>query len=256
MFMELKKGFMFGIGVLLALSLILVYVGNAFATDTSIPATTVVLTNNDSKTITVTGNGYAYASPDIATITIGVTTNAATSTSALSQNSNQMNAVVAAIKAAGIPAKDIQTSWVSVSPVYNYNLATPKITGYSASNTVTVTVRDTSKLGPVIDAANNAGANQINGVSFSLSDNSSSAVYQQALTGAIADGASKAKAIAIAAGIANPQLKSVTESGTSYVYTPTPAFASGVVAGNAASTPVSTGQQRVQAAVTMVYTFA
>ncbi len=254
MFMEFKRGFIFGIGVLLALSLVLVYIGNAFATDSSTP-TTVVIADKD-KTITVTGTGYVYADPDIAKITIGVTTNADTSTSAMSQNAAQMSAVASAVKSAGILAKDIQTSWVSVNPVYNYNSAKPKITGYTASNSITVTVRDTSKLGPVIDAAYNAGANQINGVSFTLSDEDSSAVYQQALTKAIADGSDKAKAIANAAGISNPQLKTISESSTSTV-TPYPMYAAPMAAADSsASTPISTGQQRVQATVTMVYTFA
>ena len=81
-------------------------------------------------------------------------------------------------------------------------------------------------------------------------------VYQQALTKAIADGSSKAKAIASAAGISNPQLKTISESSTSTV-TPYPVY-SGMVASadTSASTPISTGQQRVQATVTMVYTFA
>lgn len=253
MFMEFKRGFIFGIGALFALSLVLVYIGNAFATDSSTP-TTIVIADKD-KTITVTGTGYVYADPDIAKITIGVTTNADTSTGAMSQNAAQMSAVTSAIKSAGILAKDIQTSWVSVNPVYNYNSAKPKITGYTASNTVTVTVRDTSKLGPVIDAANNAGANQINGVTFTLSDENSSDVYQQALKKAIEEGADKAKAIASAAGVSNPQLKTISESSTSTV---TPLYYNEVAtaADTSASTPISTGQQRVQATVTMVYTFA
>jgi uncharacterized protein len=253
MFMEFKRGFIFGIGVLLALSLVLVYIGNALAADSSTP-TTVVIADKD-KTITVTGNGFVYADPDIAKITIGVTTDADTSTNAMSQNAAQMTAVISAVKSAGIPANDIQTSRVSVNPVYNYNSAKPKITGYTAANSITVTVRDTSKLGPVIDAAYNAGANQINGVSFTLSDENSADVYQQALTKAIADGADKAKAMASAAGIANPQLKTITESSSSIV-TPVPMYASTMAAADSrTSTPISTGEQRVQATVTMVYTF-
>ncbi len=169
--MEFKRGFIFGIGVLLALSLVLVYIGNAFATDSSTP-TTILVADKD-KTITVTGTGYVYADPDIAKITIGVTTDSDTSTSAMSQNAAQMSAVTSAVKSAGILAKDMQTSGVSINPVYNYNSVKPKITGYTATNSITVTVRDTSKLGPVIDAAYNAGANQINSVSFTLSDDNS-----------------------------------------------------------------------------------
>jgi hypothetical protein len=254
MFMEFKRGFIFGIGVLLALSLVIVYIGNAFATDSSTP-TTIVIADKD-KTITVTGTGYVYADPDIAKITIGVTTDSDTSTGAMSQNAAQMSAVTSAVKSAGILAKDIQTSWVSVNPVYNYNSIKPKITGYTATNSITVTVRDTSKLGPVIDAAYKAGANQINGVSFTLSDENSADVYKQALTKAIANGADKAKTMAGAAGISNPQLKTISESSTSVV-TPYPVYDGRMAAADSTvSTPISTGQQRVQATVTMVYTFA
>jgi uncharacterized protein YggE len=251
MFMELKRGFLFGIGAMMAISLVLVYAGNALASDSTV--TPVVIVDKD-KTITVTGTGYVYAEPDIAKITIGVTTESDTSTGAMSKNADQMSAVMSAVKSAGIPAKDIQTTRVAVDPVYNYNSPKPKITGYRATNTITVTVRDTSKVGPVIDAAYKAGANDINGVNFMLSEDRSANVYKQALDKAIAEGSGKAKAIAGAAGISNPQLKSISES-ASYS-PPVPMYEARAADSAGAATPISTGEQRVQATVTMVYTFA
>ncbi len=138
-----------------------------------------------------------------------------------------MDTVVNAIKSSGIPANDIRTSGVTLEPVYNYNSepqgATdkPKIVGYRATNTVTVKVKDLSKIGSTIDAANNAGANRVNGVSFELSDELAADMYKQALTKAVSDGSDKAKTISSAAGVSNLTLKSISESGTYY---PQPAF--------------------------------
>lgn len=252
--MEFKRGLLFGMGVLVALSLVLAYMGNAHASDSSVTPSTILVTDKD-RTITVTGNGYVYSEPDIAKITIGVTTEAETSTDAMSKNADQMSKVVSAIKKAGIPDKDIQTSRVNVDPVYNYNSNKPKITGYRATNKVTVTIRDTSKVGPVIDAAYNAGANEINGVNFMLSEDKAAGVYQEALKKAIADGSDKAKTIASASGVGTVRLKSISESGSYNPPPPVPLYAARGVAETAAPTPISTGEERVQATVTMVYTF-
>ncbi len=97
----------------------------------------------------------------------------------------------------------------------------PKIVGYRATNTMTVKVKDLSKIGSTIDAANNAGANRVNGVSFELSDELAADMYKQALTKAVSDGSDKAKTISSAAGVSNLTLKSISESGTYY---PQPAF--------------------------------
>ncbi len=165
--------------------------------------------------------------PDIAKFSTGVVTEADTSSDAMAKNGPLMDTVVNAIKSSGIPANDIRTSGVTLEPVYNYNSepqgATdkPKIVGYRATNTVTVKVKDLSKIGSTIDAANNAGANRVNGVSFELSDELAADMYKQALTKAVSDGSDKAKTISSAAGVSNLTLKSISESGTYY---PQPAF--------------------------------
>ena len=85
------------------------------------------------------------------------------------QNAQQMDKVLAAIKAAGIAERDVQTSGVSLNPQYRYaDNEAPKITGYQASNTVSLKVRDIAKLGKVLDALAAQGANQINGPSFEI----------------------------------------------------------------------------------------
>ena len=107
--------------------------------------------------------------PDIATISAGVVTQAVDGNTAMRQNSEQMAKVVAAIKAAGIADKDVQTSGISLNPQYRYaENEAPKITGYQANNTVSVKVRDIAKLGKVLDALAGVGANQINGPSFEI----------------------------------------------------------------------------------------
>ncbi len=254
--MELKRGLLFGLGVFLALIVILTYMGSATASDTPLSA-------DKERTITVTGTGSVNVVPDIAKFSTGVVTEADTSSDAMAKNAPLMDAVVKAIKDAGIPDNDIKTSGITLEPVYNYNSqpqgATdkPKIVGYRATNTVTVKVRDMSKVGTTIDAANNAGANRVNGVSFELSDELATDMYKQALTKAVSDGSDKAKTISTAAGAGSLTLKSITESGTYY---PQPMFMEFAGAADSAkapmaTTPVSPGEQKVQATVSMVYTF-
>jgi uncharacterized protein len=255
--MELKRGFLFGIGAFIALTVILAIMGNAAANDTPLS------TNKSERTISVTGTGSVYAVPDIAKFSAGVVTEADTSADAMQKNAVLMDAVVKAIRQSGIPEKDIRTGRITLEPVYNYYTqpqgATdkPKIVGYKATNTVTVTVRDLSKVGATIDAANNAGANQVNGVTFELSDDLAADVYKQALTKAVGDGADKAKTIAKAADTGALTLKSVSESGTYYPQPYYMDFApmAEAKASGAATTPVSPGEQKVQATVSMVYTF-
>jgi uncharacterized protein YggE len=262
--MHLKDGFLFSCGMLLALCIILIVAGNSFAAGGA--TTTGVNLSEYSGTICVSGNGYVYADPDIAKITIGVITEASTSTQAMADNANKMDGVVRAIRSLGIAEKDIQTSRVSVEPEYAsentstyssyYYPAKQNIIGYKATNTVTVTVRDISRVGQAIDAANNAGSNTIQGVTFLLSDERQAQAYNEALQKAIKDGSTKANTMATAAGVSGYKLKSLSESGGYY-----PMYSDNVLAGEAlerataVTTPVSAGQAKVQATVSMNYVF-
>lgn len=264
--MKFKDGFLSGCGVLLALLCVLFITGNTFAAGSTSGGINL---SEYSGTICVTGCGYVYAEPDIAKITIGVINEASTSTQAMADNANRMDIVVKEIKRLGIPDKDIQTSRVSVEPQYAseyppvtssyYYPYTSKqnITGYKATNTVTVTVRDLSKAGPAIDAAYNAGSNTIQGVTFLLSEERQSTAYTEALEKAVADGSGKAKTMTAAAGVSNYKLKTLSESGGYY-----PIYSDNYLAGAemdraaaVASTPISTGQAKVQATVSMNYVF-
>ncbi|MBS0284744.1 MAG: SIMPL domain-containing protein, partial [Proteobacteria bacterium] len=120
-------------------------------------------------TLDVTATGKVTRTPDIATIRAGVVTQSATAGAALSENATRMARVIQALKAAGIAERDIATSNVGLSPQYRYQQnEAPVITGYQASNTVSVKFRDIGRSGAALDALVKAGANQIDGPSMSI----------------------------------------------------------------------------------------
>lgn len=122
-------------------------------------------------TLNLAAYGEVRVAPDMATISLGVTTEGQTAAQAMSANNTRMTQVVAALRRAGVAEKDIQTSGLNLNPQYAYEQnQPPKLTGYQASNMVTVTVNDLARLGSTVDAVVGAGANQLNGVSFGLKD--------------------------------------------------------------------------------------
>jgi uncharacterized protein YggE len=169
-------------------------------------------------TISIEGHGEVMATPDTAFITSGVTSQGATAREALDANTLAMNELIATLKAAGIEAKDIQTSGFSVNPNYVYSDARdangytlpPKINGYQVYNTATVRVRDLASLGSVLDKAVTVGANTINGVSFSVADPSD--LYDQARKAAFADARRKAELYADIVGLELESIRSINES--------------------------------------------
>jgi uncharacterized protein YggE len=264
--MGFKQGFLFMCGALAVLAVLFLIIGNTAAQNTAPAVNMSIYTGS----LSVSGTGYVWAEPDMAKVTIGVTTEATTSTQAMGDNANAMDKVVNAIKAQGIPAIDIRTSTVSLQPKYEYQYPTSssspdkavpptslstRIVGYTATNTVTVTVRDMSKVGAVIDAGYNGGANQIHGVTFTLSDEKAASVYKQALQKAVTEAGDKAKVIASASGVGEIKLKSISESGQYYPVAYDAMERSAMAAGAVAPTPVSPGQQQVSATVSMTYVY-
>jgi uncharacterized protein YggE len=169
-------------------------------------------------TITIEGRGEVLAAPDMAQINSGVTTQGATAREALDANTAAMGDLIAELKAAGIEARDIQTSGFSVNPNYVYTDARdangyqlpPKINGYQVFNTVNVRVRELASLGAVLDKAVTVGANTINGVSFSVADPSK--LYDEARKVAFADAKAKAGLYADVAGEELGSIRNITES--------------------------------------------
>jgi hypothetical protein len=162
--------------------------------------------------VTVSAYGEARRPPDTATLSTGVVSLAPDANAAIRRNAEQMSRVVAAIQAAGIADKDVQTSGVSLSPDYQH-LANrpPRIKGYYASNTVNLTVRDIGRLGQILDALVATGANQINGPTFDVEDKE--AVLDEARTQALVKARARAEGYAKRLGLRVRRVISVDETG-------------------------------------------
>jgi uncharacterized protein len=164
------------------------------------------------RTISVTGTGTIETSPDMATLMIGVTNQAETAAAALTANSAATEAVIARLTASGIEPRDMQTSNLYISPNFTgYDSSTPTISGYIASNSLTVRVRKLDTTGAVLDAAVADGANTLNGLTFGLSN--PEPVYNEARKEAVADARAKAELLAEAAGVKLGAIQSITDGG-------------------------------------------
>ena len=197
--------------------------------------------------IVVIGQGSVLTVPDKAQLSLGVSSDAKSASAALRANAGDMAKVIAAIKAQGIPAADIQTQLVSLSPRFTPN--GDGIVGYTATNSVSATVRNLAKIGAIIDAAVGAGANQVSGPNLVRS--SATALYRVALRAAIADARGKARTIAAASGLHIRRITDVSESSAAPSPMPLTAKASAD-----ASTPVETGSTLVEATVTVTFAVA
>jgi uncharacterized protein len=162
-------------------------------------------------TVTASGTGETVAAPDLAEMYFGVTVRADSATKALNDASATAERIASAVKGEGIADEDIQTANVSVYPLQFRQGDEVVITGYQASVQVRVKIRDIEKIGSVITAANTAGANEISGPSFMLSDDS--VVRNEAITLAIADARNRAEVMADAVGKDLGTVISVSESG-------------------------------------------
>lgn len=207
-------------------------------------------------TLSVSAFGEVKAAPDMATISLGVQTHAPTAAQAMADNASRMNQVVAALKKGGIEAKDIQTSGLNLNAEYAYEQnKPPRLTGYQASNQVTVTVNDLARLGPALDAVVAAGANQVNGVSFGLKN--PGAAEDQARLKAVQALQAKAQLYAGATGHRVLRLVNLSEGGGYSPPVPVPMFRRGAVLAQAAeATPVEPGQIGVRVDVSATYELA
>ena len=169
----------------------------------------------DGTLLSVSATAESRRVPDVATISTGVVTQAADANAAMRANAAQMDKVMAAIRAAGIAERDVQTSGINLNPQYRYieNQA-PSITGYQASNTVNVKVRDLSKLGKVLDAFVASGANQVNGPSFEV--DKPEQAYDEARLAALQKAQARAKTYADALGLNVRRIVSISEGGASF----------------------------------------
>lgn len=203
----------------------------AHATDGATPA---------ADSVTVGGSGSVSATPTRAVLSLGVDSRGDTAKAALAANAREMRKVIDAVKAAG--GRDVGTQSVSLSQVLGQST---DITGYAASNVVGATV-DVDRAGAVIDAAVDAGANQVFGPSLAVADQAK--LYRQALRAAVADARARAEVLAAAAGRSLGKVTQISEGGGSV---PVPMMAK--AAGAADSTPVEAGSQDTTASVTVTF---
>ena len=205
--------------------------------------------------VTVSAHAEARRPPDIATLSTGVVSLAPDANGAIRRNSEQMTRVVAAIQAAGIAAKDVQTSGVSLNPDYQYVAnRPPRIKGYYASNTVNVTVRDIGRLGEILDALVATGANQINGPTFDIEDKD--AVLDEARELALKKARARADGYAKRLGLRVLRVVSIDETGGRGV--PRPMAARGVAVEQAAAdatanAPIAPGENVLGLGLDVVY---
>jgi len=194
--------------------------------------------------ISVTGEATVSAPPDMAQIDGGVTSEAKTAREASDANNTAMGKVLLALKGAGIEEKDVQTSRLSLQPQIGSKSTGPSvIVGYRASNRVTIRLREVTKVAGVIDTLVGAGANDIGGINFTVSN--ASKLLDEAREQALADARRKAEIYAKAAGVALGAPLSISEESSPG---PTP-FRARVAAGMAVSAPVAQGEETLSVTV-------
>ncbi|WP_417482755.1 SIMPL domain-containing protein [Maricaulis sp.] len=196
-------------------------------------------------TLSLSASADVQVDPDFATVQSGVVTRAATAQQAVQDNGRAMNAVFEALRRAGVTGNDVQTSQLSVSPIYadrtEANQNQYEIIAYETRNTVSAKVRDTSRVGNVIDAMVSAGANNIQSVSFGAED--TSAAMDEARRDAIASLLARAELFADAAGF---ELCGITRMSEDFARPAAPMMMARM---DSASTPVAAGQLSLTATV-------
>ena len=232
--------------ITLALAVVLVLMAAAlYAGSQSTPG------KDTDNTIQMSGYAEKKVAPDTATLNIGVTVQYPTSKEAVAENAIIMSAVIEELKALGLKDEDIRTSYVSVYPVYNYD-GKPTIEAYSASNNVEVTTTELDELSDIIDSSASAGANQIGGISFTVSDEMQKELREQLIDEAVADATSKARMLAESLGvdIIGVQTSSLSDGGGQRFYYEVAAEAA---FGEAVPTPIQPGESTVSMTVQVTY---
>lgn len=198
----------------------------------------------------IVATGEVTRVPDIANISAGVMTMAPTASAAIQQNAQRMNAVRAALRSAGIADRDIQTSTISLNPEYRYREnESPVLTGYRASNQVTVRFRDIERTGPILDALVAQGANQINGPMLSI--DKPEAALDEARMQALQVAQRRAEIYARQMGKRVGRILSVSESGGGFP-PPVPMMARAEMQ-DAASTAIDPGEQTLSVSLSVSF---
>lgn len=200
------------------------------------------------RTITVTGEATVAVAPDNANIRLGVTSQGKNAREASEANARQMTNVLAAIKEAGVADRDVQTSRLSLQPQYEQGKAGPaRLLGFQVTNQIAIRIREIDKFPGILDRAIAAGANEMSGIEFVVSEQSK--LLDQARDDAVADARRKAELYAKAAGVKLGAVTSIAEEGSN---PPRPV----VQAMRASAVPVAPGEQMLRAAISVTFELA
>ena len=201
-------------------------------------------------TIVVSGTGRVAVDPDVAELRLGVAIARPTVDAARAAAAEAMTAILAAVTAAGVAARDVRTTLLSVQPRYDYRDGkAPTLTGYDLSNVVEVTVRDLAVLGGVVDGALTAGATSLDGLAFRVDDPREP--ERAARTAAVAEARARAEVLAAAAGVGVAGVADIVEGGPPPTW-PQPKAARAMLAADA-GTPVQAGTTEISVTVTVTF---
>lgn len=202
------------------------------------------------KLVTVTGQATIAVAPDTVVIRIGVTSDGKTAKEASAANAKRMTAVLAAIKDAGVPERDMRTSRLSLQPQYDPSKhGAARLLGFRVTNQITIKLHDIARLPAVLDRAIAAGANEMSGIEFMVSEQSR--LLDQARDDAIADAHRKAELYARAAGAKLGRVVAITEERA-----PTPRRPFTAMRGSADAVPIVPGELTLRATVSVSYELA
>jgi uncharacterized protein YggE len=211
----------------------------------------------DRRTLTVTGTGEVMAAPDQAFVRLGAIAQSEEAGAAQADVSSIVEKAVSAIQKAGIPRRSIRTTGLTLTPVYSSGSSKadrpgePRIVGYRAANIIEVTSANLELVGKVIDAGLTAGANRLEGVSFSLQDDLPQRTA--ALTKAVEEASAKAQTMARALDVTLGSVREVIEGGVHILRQEQFAMRGRAMAADGMQTPVEPGEIRIQATVTIHY---
>lgn len=229
------------------------YLPLALAAAMALPAFAAHAQNQPAPRIIVTGEGEKTVAPDLALLSLSVMREAKTAREALDANNDAMAAVIAAMKAADIADRDLQTSGIQIAPRYNYTnkpdgSQEAELVAYQVTNTLSVRVRDLAKAGDILDKSVSLGVNQGGGITFTNNDPSSA--LTEARKAAVKDAIDKAKVLSDAAGV---QLGRVIEiSDQTYQPRPMP-MAKSVSFDRAGAVPVEAGENAYNVQVNVTF---
>lgn len=212
------------------------------------------LPQNAPQTISISGEGKAYAKPDIAIVDFGVNTQGQKSQDVLDKNNKTMNDIISAIKGQGVDEKDIQTSGYNLSPLYSYSRDGQRVfNGYSLDQQITVKIRNFDKIGDILAAAGESGANTIGSLQFTIENPET--VRADARAKAIAQAKDKAQTMVNQAGLHIVKLENISEG---YGSVPAPVYGMGMAnsmkdISSVVAPSIQSGQMEIDITVNLTY---